>query len=184
MLTRNNWLKITLMFIVGAVLLVGMVPAVTYAANEWQPAPAKAGMASIVWTNYVGGGNELTVDVGGTLYKIPPEANNIPGRLQIDVTPGTISYTASVPFGSVSRTVDVASGQVIGLGFYGKLDVPTEGAADNGDHNPGSHGAAHNEDHHNPDAHQPRYTDLLVSQVVLTATASQTTASQTTMASQ
>lgn len=127
-------------------------------------------MGSIVWTNFVGGGNELTIDMSGTLYKVPPEANNIPGRLQIEVAPGTYAYTASVPFGTVNRTVDVAAGQVIGLGFYGKLDIPTQGAAHPGDeHNPGSHGATHNYDHHNPDAHQAHFTDLLVSQEDFTA---------------
>ncbi len=79
-----------------------------------------AGMGSIVWTNYNGGSNELDVDVAGTRFMVPPEANNTPSRVEINLAPGTYSYTASVPgmTNDISRSVDVVAGKVTSLGFY------------------------------------------------------------------
>jgi hypothetical protein len=88
------------------------------AANRITQPPA--GMGSIVWTNYNGGSNELDVDLAGMRFRVPPEANSTPSRVEINLAPGTYSYTASVPgmTEDISRTVDVAAGQVVGLGFY------------------------------------------------------------------
>jgi len=82
--------------------------------DSWQPAAAMPGLGSIVWINY-GGDDELTVDLAGQLYKVPPQMNGIPGRLQADVAPGTYSYTASVPFGSLNGQVTVVPGEVTGV---------------------------------------------------------------------
>ena len=86
----------------------------TQPADSWQPRPAAAGTASIVWINY-SGADELTVDLNGQLYKVAPASNDIPGRLQIDVDPGFYRYTASVPNGSVNGEITLVPGQVTGL---------------------------------------------------------------------
>jgi hypothetical protein len=82
--------------------------------DSWQPMAAAPGSGSIVWINY-SGDDELTVDLQGQLYKVPPQADGIPGRLQVDVLPGFYRYTASVPFGSLNGEVTVMAGQVTGV---------------------------------------------------------------------
>lgn len=84
------------------------------AVDSWQPSAAMPDQGSIVWINY-SGDDELTVDLAGQLYKVPPQMNGIPGRLQVDVAPGTYSYTASVPYGSINGQVTVISGAVAGV---------------------------------------------------------------------
>lgn len=84
------------------------------AVDTWQPAPAQPGQASLVWIND-GGVDELTIDLAGQSYKVPPKAGDIPGRLPIDLAPGLYRYTASVPNGGLSGEIDLAVGQVIGL---------------------------------------------------------------------
>jgi hypothetical protein len=83
-------------------------------APVWQPLAASAGMGSLVWINY-GGSDEVTIDMAGQIYKVPPQANNIPGRLQFDVAPGLYRYTVSVPYGSLNGEFTAAAGQVLGL---------------------------------------------------------------------
>lgn len=87
--------------------------------DSWKPAQAPAGQGSIAWTNYTG--EELTIDLNGTLYKVPPAANNIAGHSQINVPAGLYRYTASVPNGSVNGEVNLAAGQVMGLTVSAKL---------------------------------------------------------------
>jgi hypothetical protein len=87
--------------------------------DTWQPVAAAPGQGSIAWTNY--NGDELTVDLNGTLYKVPAAANNIPGHLQIDVAPGLYRYTASVPYGSLNGEINVVAGQIAGLNVSAKL---------------------------------------------------------------
>lgn len=84
--------------------------------DTFQPAPAATGQASLVWVNYLG--DELTVDLSGQLYKVAPAANNIPGRLQINVAPGDYTYTASVPAGSINGVITPLVGQVTGLNIF------------------------------------------------------------------
>ena len=100
------------------------VAATTPVVDTWQPRAAASGQGSIAWTNYTG--DELTVDLNGTIYKAPPAANNIPGRLQIDVAPGLYRYTASVPNGSVNGEINVVAGQVTGLNISAKLQPEPE----------------------------------------------------------
>jgi hypothetical protein len=91
----------------------------TPAADPWQPRVAAPGMGSLAWTNYYH--DELTVDLNGQLYKVPPAANNLPGRLQLDVAPTLYRYTASVPYGSLNGEINVVPGQVTGLTISAKL---------------------------------------------------------------
>ncbi|MFN8457707.1 MAG: hypothetical protein U0401_24145 [Anaerolineae bacterium] len=91
----------------------------TAVSDTWKPAPAAPGQGSLAWTNYTG--EELTIDLNGTLYKVPPAANNIAGHSQINVAPGLYRYTASVPNGSVNGEVNLVAGQVMGLTISAKL---------------------------------------------------------------
>jgi len=84
--------------------------------DTWQPSVATAGQTSLVWINHLG--DELTVDLNGQLYKVPPSANNIPGRLQVEADPGQYTYTASVPNGSVNGELTAVAGNVVGLTVY------------------------------------------------------------------
>jgi hypothetical protein len=84
------------------------------APDTWQPVAPMPGKGSIVWINY-SGQDELTVDLAGQLYKVVPKKNDIPGRLQVDVLPGTYSYTASVPYGSINGEISVVAGKVTGI---------------------------------------------------------------------
>jgi hypothetical protein len=82
--------------------------------DSWQPVAPMPGKGSIVWINH-SGQDELTVDLAGQLYKVAPKMNDIPGRLQADVSPGTYSYTASVPYGSLNGEISVVAGNVTGI---------------------------------------------------------------------
>jgi len=91
------------------------VPAeVVNTVDAWQPVAPMPGKGSIVWINY-SGQDELTVDLADQLYKVAPKVNNIPGRLQVDVSPGDYLYTASVPYGSLNGEINVVAGKVAGL---------------------------------------------------------------------
>jgi len=89
------------------------------AGDTWQPVAAAVGQGSLAWTNY--NGDELTVDLNGTIYKVPPAANNGPGRLQINLAPGLYRYTASLPNGSLNGEINLAAGQVVGMNVSAKL---------------------------------------------------------------
>lgn len=88
------------------------------AVDTWQPVAVGPDQGSIAWTNY--NGDELTIDLNGTIYKVPPAAHNIPGRLQIDLAPGFYRYTASVPYGSLNGEINVIAGQIAGLNISAK----------------------------------------------------------------
>lgn len=87
--------------------------AATTVIDTWQPAAAASGKGSLVWINYYD--NELTVDLAGQVYKVPPQTGNIPGRLQIDSTPGLYRYTVSVPYASLNGEITAVAGQVLGM---------------------------------------------------------------------
>ena len=187
---KNALLKLSTVLAAGSFML-GAAPALTHAAQlnpaqptsqvaavaspTWHPARPQAGMGSIVWTNFMGGGDELDVDMGGQIYKIAPETNAIPIRLQTTLAPGTYTFTASIAdVSTVNRTVEVKAGQVIALGFYGKPETDTTslpGGGDHGqDHNNAAPGREHNTDH-NLVQKGLQYTDLLMAQEDLTAQA-------------
>jgi hypothetical protein len=98
--------------------------------DTWQPEMAAAGQGSLVWINY--NGDELTVDLNGELYKVPPTAATGPGRLQINVAPGKYAYTASIPYGSLNDEVILAAGEVRGISISAEL--PEEPDYDVGDY--------------------------------------------------
>lgn len=85
--------------------------------DTWRPATATAGKGSIVWVNHWGG-DAVTIDLNGTIYKVPPATTGVPGRLQVNVTPGFYRYTASVPYGSINNEINVVTGQVTGINIY------------------------------------------------------------------
>lgn len=91
--------------------------------DTWQPITAAPGLGSIVWINYYGR-DELTIDLEGQLYKVPPQANDIPGRLQVDLSPGLYRYTVSLPNGSLNGEITVIAGQVTGLSITTELPPP------------------------------------------------------------
>lgn len=97
----------------------------TPVVDTWQPTAPVADMGRFVWINYYSG-HELTVDLAGQLYKVPPQSNNIPGRLEVDVPPGFYRYTVSVPNGSLNGEITVLPGQVTGLGIAADLPEPVE----------------------------------------------------------
>jgi hypothetical protein len=82
-----------------------------------QPIPAD--MGALVLDNYIG--EELTVDIDGTIYTVP--AN---GRLQIDLNPGEVTYTASVSTSSLNATAEVVVSEYTGLGFSRDYEEPVE----------------------------------------------------------
>jgi hypothetical protein len=92
--------------------------------DTWLPSAAPPGQGSLVWINQVG--DELTVDLNGQLYKVPPKSGTIPGRLQVDVSPGNYTYTASVPGGSINSEVSLNGGQVLGVNISADLPEPPD----------------------------------------------------------
>ena len=124
MLVRNLLFKISSLKLV-ALFLVGLPASISAAGNDnWRPDLPAAGLGSVVWTNHFGQGGVLTLDLEGELYKISEKSNDIPGRLQLDLAPGTYTYTASVPpVGSVTRTVEVTAGRIINLSFAGRVEI-------------------------------------------------------------
>jgi hypothetical protein len=124
MLGRNLLLKISALMLV-ALFLVGLPASISAAGNDtWRPNLPPAGTGSVVWTNHFGQGAELILDLEGTLYKVAEKTNDIPGRLQLNLAPGTYTYTASVPgVGAAGRTVEVVAGRVINLSFVGRVEI-------------------------------------------------------------
>ena len=90
--------------------------------DTWLPSAPPPGQGSLVWINYIG--DELTVDLNGQLYRVNPDSGTIPGRLQVDVSPGKYTYTASVPGGSINSEVSLTGGQVLGVNILADLPEP------------------------------------------------------------
>jgi hypothetical protein len=79
--------------------------------------PLPAGQGALVFINYIG--ETLMVDLGGTVCIVP--AN---GRLQINMPPGKVSYSASAGFSGTNGIVQVTGGAYTGLGFA--REIPPE----------------------------------------------------------
>jgi hypothetical protein len=179
MLKRNLLLKY-ISLVLAVLMLVGSASLVYAAEGDFAPAAPPAEMGSIVFTNFNGYGGQLTIDMqGGTyvidksgpedtstfvvssanFYTVPEAANAGPGRMQIDLAPGTYNYTANVAnLGSVTGSIEVMAGQVTGLSFYG-------GDAKTIVHN---HSAQEGEDNPQASFSSTVFTNLLVAQEDLT----------------
>lgn len=72
--------------------------------------PLPNGQGALVFINYIG--EALIVDVGGDLYTVP--AN---GRLQVNLPPGELDYSASAGFSGTNGIAQVMAGGYTGLGF-------------------------------------------------------------------
>ena len=89
-------------------------------APEPQPAPLQqlpVGQGALVFVNYIG--EALTVDIGGDIYSVP--AND---RLQVNLPPGEVSYSASAGPSGLNGTAQVTAGEYTGLGFT--REIPPE----------------------------------------------------------
>ncbi|MDM8526988.1 hypothetical protein QUF58_02145 [Anaerolineales bacterium HSG24] len=82
--------------------------------DTWQPNLPTMGQASLVWVNYWGN-DELTLDLNGQVYNVPPQTDTIPGRLQLDLSPGLYRYSVSIPKGATNGEIELGNGQIIGL---------------------------------------------------------------------
>jgi hypothetical protein len=119
MLTKNFLFKIVALLFV-AVMLVGL-PASSYAAqvDNWQPNRPPPGMGSVVFITHIGQGGGMVIDLDGMIYQVPDKANDIPGRVQVNLAPGHYTFSASALGIAVTRSVDVVPGQVIAINFSG-----------------------------------------------------------------
>jgi hypothetical protein len=89
-------------------------------APEPQPAPLQqlpVGQGALVFVNYIG--EALTVDISGSMYSVP-----VNDRLQVNLPPGEVSYSASAGPSGVNGTAQVTAGAYTGLGFT--REIPPE----------------------------------------------------------
>jgi len=153
MLNKNLLLKVSSLLVMGA-MLVG-TPALALAhspkkgdevnesvvlgyGNAGPLTAAAPGMASVVMINYFGSGEALFVELGGKRYEIPAQSSASANHAQIQLAPGTYSFSASVPgIGDVTRSVDVTAGSVTGLNFYGGSPKTLLESGDDGGNRPG-----------------------------------------------
>ena len=87
---------------------------------EPQPAPLQqlpAEQGALVFVNYIG--EALMLDIGGDLYSVP--AND---RLQVNLPPGEVSYSASAGPSGLNATAQVTADAYTGLGFT--REIPPE----------------------------------------------------------
>ena len=153
MLNKNLLLKVSSLLVIGA-MLAG-TPALALAkppkysevtgdfavlgtGNTGPLTLAAPGMASVVMINYFGSGEPLFVDLDGKRYEIPSQSGASANHAQIQLAPGTYSFSASVPgVGDVARSVDVTAGSVTGLNFYGGSPETLLVSGDDGGNRPG-----------------------------------------------
>jgi hypothetical protein len=89
-------------------------------ASTPQPAPLQplpAGQGALVFINYIG--EALTLDLDGVVYTVP--ANR---RLQVNMPPGEVRYSASAGFSGSNGIAEVTDGVHTGLGFA--REIPPE----------------------------------------------------------
>jgi hypothetical protein len=79
--------------------------------------PLPAGLGALVFVNYIG--EDLVVNIQNTLYTVP--AN---GRLQINLPPGEVGYSAGAGLSGMNGTAQVRAGTYTGLGFT--REIPPE----------------------------------------------------------
>jgi hypothetical protein len=91
-----------------AASLTPPAPTVTPQPVPLQPLPA--GQGALVFVNYIG--EDLIVNIHNVQYTVPADS-----RLQINLPPGEINYTASTSRSSLNGSVQVTAGAYTGLGF-------------------------------------------------------------------
>ncbi len=101
--------------------------------DTWKPIAAPTGQASVIWVNN-GGVDELTLDVNGQTYKVPPKKEAMPGRLQLNFAPGYYKYTVSVPNGGGGGELKLDVGQVMAVSVAVERPAPVYDVGD--DYNP------------------------------------------------
>jgi len=123
-ISRSFLLKASSLAVIA--LMIGSPPA-SYAAG---PASGlslpPASMGSVDVINYDGGGDTLTVSLSGFSFQIPPSlngGNHQWNHMELNLAPGTYSYTASFPANDTiaSGSVQIEAGKITGLGFYSNL---------------------------------------------------------------
>ncbi len=100
-------------------VLVFFEASLTPSASATEPPPIPLqplpnGQGALVFINYIG--EALIVDVSGDLYTVP--AN---GRLQVNLPPGEVDYSASAGFSGTNGSAQVMAGGYTGLGFAREL---------------------------------------------------------------
>jgi len=89
-------------------------------ATEPPPIPLQPlpnGQGALVFINYIG--EALIVDVSGDLHTVP-----VNGRLQVNLPPGEVGYSASAGFSGTNGSAQVMAGGYTGLGF--SREIPPE----------------------------------------------------------
>jgi hypothetical protein len=154
MLNKNLLLKVSSLLVIGA-MLAG-TPALALAHEPKSPhevtgdlavlgtgntgplTMAAPSMGSVVMINYFGSGESLFVNLDGKRYEIPAQSGASANHAQIQLAPGTYSFSASVPgIGDVTRSVNVTAGSVTGLNFYGGSPKTLLVSGDDGGNKPG-----------------------------------------------
>ena len=137
-ISRSFLLKASSLAVIA--LVIGS-PAASYAAG---PASGlslpPAGMGSIDVINYDGGSDTLTVSLSGFSFQIPPSlngGNHQWNHVELNLAPGTYSYTASFPGNDTiaNGSVQIAAGKITGLGFYTNLADNDPGSGKGSDEN-------------------------------------------------
>jgi len=72
--------------------------------------PVPAGEGALVLVNYIG--EELKIDIQGVVYTVPAD-----NRLQVNLPPGQVSYSASAGLSGINGTALVKAGEYSGLSF-------------------------------------------------------------------
>ena len=88
--------------------LTPSAPAPTPTLPPLQPLPS--GEGALVLVNYIGG--TLTVNINNQLYTVPAD-----GRLQVNLPPGEVTYSANAGLSGTNGSVQIVAGQYTGLGF-------------------------------------------------------------------
>jgi hypothetical protein len=88
--------------------LTPSAPTPTPQPSPLQPLPS--GEGALVLVNYIG--ETLTVNINNQLYTVPADE-----RIQVNLPPGQVTYSASAGFSGTNGSVQIVAGQYTGLGF-------------------------------------------------------------------
>jgi hypothetical protein len=85
-------------------------PAPTPEASPVPLQPLPPGQGALVFVNYIG--EAVKVDINGKLYTVPADE-----RLQINLPPGQVSFSANAGLSGTNGTAQVVAGEYTGLGL-------------------------------------------------------------------